>query len=422
MVNKLFAGFVVLLLVLVFFASGCVQQETEIVSDQIELSLIAEGFNSPVELVPSPDGRLFIVDRVGVIRILDSDKTVFLDLQDKVVDLRTTFDERGLLGLAFHPDFNENGRFFVYYSAPLRLGAPEGWDHTSRISEFKISDMNKADPNSEKIILEIDEPQFNHNAGQLLFGQDSNLYIGVGDGGEANDQGLGHPDIGNGQDTSTLLGSILRIDIDAREPYAIPKDNPFVGKEGRDEIFAYGFRNPFRMSFDAETGELYVGDVGQNLWEEVDIVEKGKNYGWNIKEGTHCFSPESPDESPSECPDTGYNGEELKNPIIDYRNAGAEGGGVGLSVINGYVYRGTEMPELRGKYIFGDWSSSFKSGKGLLFIAEESGGEWSITDTIEISSFIQGFGQDLDNELYVLTSDSVGPARNTGKVYKIVQK
>jgi glucose/arabinose dehydrogenase len=284
-----------------------------------------------------------------------------------VVDLRTTFDERGLLGLAFHPDFNENGRFFVYYSAPLRLGAPEGWDHTSRISEFKM-------------------------------------------------------DIGNGQDTSTLLGSILRIDIDAREPYAIPKDNPFVGKEGRDEIFAYGFRNPFRMSFDAETGELYVGDVGQNLWEEVDIVEKGKNYGWNIKEGTHCFSPESPDESPSECPDTGYNGEELKNPIIDYRNAGAEGGGVGLSVINGYVYRGTEMPELRGKYIFGDWSSSFKSGKGLLFIAEESGGEWSITDTIEISSFIQGFGQDLDNELYVLTSDSVGPARNTGKVYKIVQK
>lgn len=395
------------------------------VQTQQSLDLMAEGFVSPVSLV-SPDdgtGRLFVVDRVGEIRILTKDNVLledpFLDLKSKLVNLRSTFDERGLLSLAFHPDFESNGRFFVYYSAPLREEAPEGWDHTSTISEFIVSsNPDKADIASEKKILEIDEPQFNHDGGQLLFGSDGYLYISVGDGGKANDVGLGHPDIGNGQDTLTLLGSILRIDIDNGQPYSVPEDNPFVGEDGRDEIYAYGFRNPFRMSFDRETGRLFVADVGQNLWEEVDIVEKGMNYGWHVKEGSHCFDPENPDKSLAECPDKGLKDERLIDPILEYQNANAEEG-IGLSVIGGFVYRGKAIPDLYGKYIFGDWSESFLTGKGKIFVAEESNGSWSIIDSAELSSFILGFGQDADNELYVLASDSTGPTGNSGKVYKL---
>jgi glucose/arabinose dehydrogenase len=406
-----------LLLLTLVFSSGCVQQET---APEI-LELVADGFTAPVGLVPSPDetGRLFVVDQVGIIKIIKNNQVLeepFLDLRGRMVELRDSFDERGLLGLAFHPDFINNGRIFVYYSAPLRQGAPEGWDHTSRISEFKISEENKADLSTERIILEIDEPQFNHDGGQLLFGPDGYLYVSVGDGGQADDVGLGHPEIGNGQDTSNLLGSILRIDVDS-EPYSAPADNPFVGKSGRDEIFAYGFRNPFRMSFDSETDELFVGDVGQNLWEEVSIVERGKNYGWNIKEGAHCFSPETPDESPDQCRDKGYLGEDLTGPIIEYKNANAEGG-IGLAVIGGFVYRG-QAPEMYGKYIFGDWSSSFTGGKGTIFVAEKSDKEWSIISSENINSFLLAFGQDLDKNLYVLTSDTIGPTGNTGKIYKI---
>jgi glucose/arabinose dehydrogenase len=334
-----------------------------------------------------------------------------------MVELRSTFDERGLLGLSFHPDFENNGRFFVYYSVPLREQGQEGWDHTSRISEFRVlSDLEKADINSEKIILEIDEPQFNHDGGQLLFGSEGYLYIAVGDGGGADDVGLGHSEIGNGQDINNLLGSILRIDVDKGEPYVIPEDNPFVGKEGRDEIYAYGLRNPFRMSFDDVTGKLFVGDVGQNLWEEINIVEKGKNYGWNIREGSYCFSTENPDEVPLECLERGYNNEELIEPILEYNHS------VGISVIGGFVYRGKNIPELYGKYVFGDWSSSFTEGKGKLFVAEEKSGNWRINSAKEINSFIIGFGEDSKKEIYVLTTDSVGPSGNSGKVYKIVKE
>ncbi|MCK9595969.1 PQQ-dependent sugar dehydrogenase [Candidatus Pacearchaeota archaeon] len=392
-----------------------------ITSEDLDLELIAGGLVNPVQLTESSDstGRLFIVDRIGLVKIINSEGNLieepFLDLREKMVELKSTFDERGLLGLAFHPDFENNKKFYVYYSSPLRVGGPEGWDHTSRISEFKVSDnLNKTDVNSEKIILEIDEPQFNHDGGQLIFGKDNYLYISVGDGGNADDVGLGHSDIGNGQDTETLLGKILRIDIE-KNPYGIPSDNPFVGKDGRDEIYAYGLRNPFRMSFDEQTGRLFAGDVGQNLWEEIDIIEKGKNYGWNIKEGIYCFSTENPDESPAECSDKGYNEEELISPILEYNHS------VGISVIGGFVYRGKEIPELYGKYIFGDWSKSFINAKGILFIAEENN-RWNIIDTSEISSFVLGFGQDNKKELYVLTSDSIGPTGNSGKVYKLVRR
>ncbi|MCW8965152.1 MAG: PQQ-dependent sugar dehydrogenase [Candidatus Pacearchaeota archaeon] len=391
----------------------------EVISS-INLELIAEGFNSPVYLISPHDesSRIFVVDRVGVIQILGEDG-YFLDLRDKMVNLRETFDERGLLSLAFHPDFKNNGRFFVYYSTELRESASQDFDHTSRISEFRVDEFGNADINSEKIILEVDEPQFNHDGGQIIFGPDNYLYIALGDGGQANDEGVGHSEIGNGQDIDNLLGSILRVNIDT-EPYGIPEDNPFVGKDGRDEIYAYGFRNPFRMSFDFETEKLFVGDVGQNLWEEVNIVDKGKNYGWNIKEGMHCFSIENPDESPETCREFGYNNEELINPIIEYKNANAENG-IGLSVIGGFVYRGEEIPEYYGKYIFGDWSDSFISGKGKIFVAEEKLNKWEIINSSTLDSFVLGLGQDSKNEIYVLTSKTTGPIGNTGKIYKIIR-
>src|ERR671919_810397 len=258
----------------------------------VDLELIADGLTSPVTLMEAPDGtgRLFVVDQAGLIRVITPSGVLlpepFLDVRDRMVALQAGFDERGLLGLAFHPDYASNGRFFVYYSAPLREGGPAGFNHTSHISEFTVSgDPDRADPASERILLQVDEPQFNHNAGSLQFGpEDEYLYISFGDGGGANDVGLGHVADwyaenggGNGQDvTQNLLGSILRIDVDSGSPYGIPPDNPFVGTPGLDEVWAYGFRNPYRMSFDrGGSRQLFVGDVGQLRWEEVSIVTAG---------------------------------------------------------------------------------------------------------------------------------------------------
>jgi glucose/arabinose dehydrogenase len=395
--------------------------------------LVADGLTAPVALVSPYDGtgRLFVADQVGTIWVLTADgerlDEPFLDLRERMVGLNVAYDERGLLGLAFHPAFTENGRFFVYYSAPLRDEAPEGWNHTSHLSDFRVSqgNPNKADPESERILLQVDQPQSNHDGGQIAFGPDGYLYVPLGDGGGANDTGVGHPPLGNGQDTSTLLGSILRLDVDSGDPYAIPSDNPFVGKEGRDEIFAYGLRNPFRIAFDAGgSHQLFAGDVGQNLWEEVDIVTRGENYGWNIREGTHCFDPNQANEPPKQCPDNGTGGKPLRGPIIEYDHE------VGIAVIGGYVYRGNLLPEFEGRYIFGDWSTTFLSGNGTLFTArppDSEGALWMIQEleiaTAEdgkVGAFVLSFGQDADHELYVLTSELPGPVGNTGKVFKFV--
>jgi glucose/arabinose dehydrogenase len=341
-----------------------------------------------------------------------------------MVELSARYDERGLLGMAFHPSFKSNGRFFVYYSAPLREGA-EG-NHTSHISEFAVSaeDPDTADPDSERIVLQVDEPQSNHNGGQLAFGPDGFLYISLGDGGGANDSGPGHAATGNGQDVSTLLGKILRLDVDGAALYAIPPDNPFVDQDGRDEIFAFGFRNPFRFSFDAGGAhELFVGDVGQGNWEEVDIVSSGGNYGWNLREGAHNFPPG--DTGTPRARDAA--GRPLIDPVVEYRNAGA--GGVGIAVIGGYVYRGSGVPGLQGKYIFGDLSASFSTPAGRLFTATrpaQPGGAWTMQE-LEINSaggrlnaFVKGFGQDSAGELYVLVSGNIGPSGTTGRVYQLV--
>lgn len=408
------------------------------VGGTVGLELVAGGLTSPVQLVAPPDesGRLFVVDQTGLIRVISDDGTLldepFLDVRSRMVALMPEFDERGLLGLAFHPDYAANGRFFVYYSAPLRAGAPAGWDHTSHISEFSESaDSNRADPGSERVLLQVDEPQFNHNSGTVTFGPDGYLYISVGDGGGANDVGLGHtPEIGNGQDLTNLLGSILRIDVDHGDPYAIPADNPFVGRFGEDEIFAYGLRNPYRFSFDmGGNHDLFVADAGQELWEEVSIAVSGANLGWNIKEGTHCFDPDNPDESPADCRDTGYQlGDPLIDPIIEYPNH-HQPGGIGAVVVGGHVYRGSDLPQFRGRYIFGDWSFVFEEPDGTLLIAQaRDRGLWKISELRiqgrpggRLGHYVLGFGQDPAGEIYVLTTDNTGPTGATGNVYRIVR-
>lgn len=314
----------------------------------IGLEVVAEGLTAPIAMAAPDDGtkRRFIVEQVGTIRILMPDGTLkrrsFLNIRSKLHRLESFFDERGLLGLAFHPDFKTNGRFFVYYSAPMSAYAPFRtrlyWNHTAYLSEFKVSkdDPDRANPLSERILLQIDQPQFNHNGGDVVFGPDGYLYLSLGDGGYANDKAIGHGPEGNSQDPATLLGKIIRIDVDNGEPYAIPSDNPYAGKAGhREEIFASGLRNAWRMSFDpgGQFG-LIAADVGQNSFEEVNVITKGGNYGWNKKEGTHCFDPDNPNEHPAQCPDQS-NGVKYTNPVIEYRNLKTGQDGKGISVTGG---------------------------------------------------------------------------------------
>ncbi len=401
---------------------------------EIGIELFADGFVAPLGIIPANDdtGRKFLFDQEGVIWIFDQDGSLldepFLDLRDAIVDLNAGFDERGLLGMALHPDFKDNNRLFVHYSGHLRDDAPEGWNHTGVIAEFTVSedDINKADIDSERIVMYIDQPQSNHNGGDIVFCPDGYLYIPLGDGGGSNDTGFGHPEIGHGQDISTILGAILRIDVDGEEPYGIPSDNPFVDQDGRDEIYAYGLRNPYSISFDTMgENKLFAADVGQDLWEEINIIEKGGNYGWNIKEGTHCFDPDNPTEPPEECREVGYLGEPLIDPILEYRNA--RHGGIGIAVIGGFVYRGEAIPDLFGEYIFGDWSLGFAEGDGTIFAAHQDNDEWvfrelsvSGKENGRLELFVLGFGQDKDNELYILTTENSGPTGNTGQVFKLV--
>jgi glucose/arabinose dehydrogenase len=406
----------------------------------VSLTEVASGLVAPIVLraVPDGSGRLLVAEQTGSIRVIENGQLSpepLLDLADRMVALDPGYDERGLLGLALHPDYANNGRAFVHYSAPLRSGGPDGFDHTSVVSEFRL-EGGDAGPATERIILLVDEPQSNHNGGAIAFGPDGYLYITLGDGGAADDVGAGHVEDwydvnagGNGQDrTANLLGSILRIDVNAGEPYAVPPDNPFAGSE-QPEVWAYGFRNPFQLAFDrAGDGQLFVGDVGQNQWEEVDIVTAGGNYGWNVKEGTHCFSTATPSVSLAECPDADPDGVPLIDPIIEYASAN-QMGGIGLSVIGGHVYRGTALPELAGAYVFGDWSTSFSLPDGHLFVATPPAGgtgTWSMAplavegrDGVNLQEFVLGLSEDAAGELYVLTSEVGGPSGTTGKVYRI---
>jgi glucose/arabinose dehydrogenase len=411
------------------------------IPESVSLTLVASGLVAPIALraVPDGSGRLLVAEQTGSIRLIDGGQlspTPWLDLADRMVALDPAYDERGLLGFALHPDYASNGRAFVHYSAPLREGGPDGFDHTSVISEFRLEGGDAGPGATERIILQVDQPQSNHNGGALAFGPDGYLYITLGDGGAANDVGAGHVDDwydvnagGNGQDRSAnLLGSILRIDVNAGEPYAVPADNPFAGS-AQPEVWAYGFRNPFQLAFDrAGDRQLFVGDVGQNQWEEVDIVTAGGNYGWNVKEGTHCFSTATPSVGLADCPDADPDGVPLIDPIIEYASAN-QTGGLGLSIVGGHVYRGSALPELAGAYVFGDWSTSFSLPDGHLFVASPpagGSGMWSIAPlAIEgregagVGEFVLGLGEDAAGELYVLTTEVGAPSGTTGKVYRI---
>jgi len=414
----------------------------------IGLQMIATGLPPPVFLTHAGDGsgRRFVVLQTGLIRVIDAGGSMlaqpFLDLSASLVPLAASFDERGLLGLAFHPRYAANGRVFVRYSTP-RAGAPGDpclgtgrGCHTSILSEFTVqgdpTTTNVADPASERLLMAIDQPQFNHDGGHVAFGPDGFLYFGLGDGGGAHD-GLAdtppaHGPIGNGQDIQTVLGSILRIDVDgAPAPglaYALPPDNPFVGAPGADEIYAYGFRNPYRFSFDdaaGGNGALYVADVGQSLFEELDVVVRGGNYGWAVREAFTCFDPLDPQAPPAACASTGPSGEPLLDPVLSYGRA------AGIAIVGGYVYRGTGVPALAGKYVFGDWSTSFGDTDGHLFAADVRGPHAFLRVDLQIEPGNQAFGHVLlgigrgeAGELYVLGSTVSSPAGTGGSVFRIV--
>lgn len=404
----------------------------------VSLELVADGLTSPVEMTTPGDGsgRLFVVEQTGTVRVADADGQLleepFLDVGDRLVELDEGYDERGLLGLAFHPDYAENGRFYVYYSAPLAEGAPDDWDHTSHVSEFTVSaeDENVADPNSERIILTVDQPQGNHDGGHIVFGLDGYLYVPLGDGGAGNDEGTGHtPDIGNGQDRSNLLGTILRLDIDNAEGdqlYGIPDDNPFVdaGDDVRSEIWVYGLRNPYDISVDPD-GEygILISDAGQELYEEVSLaIDGGENFGWRIKEGTHCFDPETPEMPPEECADEGADGEPLVGPVVEYHRSE-----MGTVVSGAEMYHGTAFPDLTGQMVFTDWQPG-----GSIFVATPNEnaaatgvdeGLWDFTqvDLAEpFESSINGIAADADGELYILGNSESGLTEGAGALYRMV--
>jgi glucose/arabinose dehydrogenase len=344
-----------------------------------ELEQVADAFSFPVDLQHPGDGstRLFVVEKRGTIRIFDLEgQTVasqsFLDIESQV---QSSCGECGLLGLAFHPDYAQNGFFFVNYTAPNPL--------RTRIVRFQAdpNDPGRALADSETLLLEVEQPYSNHNAGQLAFGADGYLYVGLGDGGAGGDPQ------DKGQDRATLLGSLLRIDVDATSgalPYGIPDDNPFVGNTDGylPEIYAWGFRNPWRFAFDVDTGRLWLADVGQNAYEEIDIVEKGLNYGWDVVEGLHCFEPSS------NCDQTG-----LTPPVWEYSHA------LGRSITGGYVYRGARVPDLIGKYIYADY------GSGRIWaLTYEGPGAVENVELANTNLNITTFGQDAERELYLATA------------------
>ncbi|HEU4561156.1 MAG TPA: PQQ-dependent sugar dehydrogenase [Longimicrobium sp.] len=338
----------------------------------IRLVEVARGFDQPVYVTSPPgDARLFVVEQTGRIRIIQNGTVVstpFLDVTAKI----TAGGEQGLLSVAFHPQYATNGFFYVYY--------------TDRNSDVRIEryhaagTSNTADPASGQTVLVVPHPFSNHNGGLLMFGPDGKLYAGLGDGG-----GGGDPQ-GNGQNTATLLGKILRLDVDAAQPYAIPANNPFVGQTGkRGEIWITGVRNPWRYAFDRDAGLLYVADVGQSQWEEINVLPAGtggQNLGWNLMEGAHCYNA-------SNCVQQG-----LTLPAHEYSHSD------GCSITGGFVYRGSAIPGLRGHYFYSDYCEGWVRSFRWTGSAVADAREWEVGDIGNVSSF----GEDAARELYLTTS------------------
>lgn len=383
-----------LLFVLLISSCNLTAQRDEVQSQSAySLKEAFPGLNvpNPVELVSPDDGtnRIFVIAQKGAIHVFPNKKDqsstkVFLDISKRV----TYGGEMGLLGLAFHPEFKNNGYFYVNYTKDN--------PRETVISRFKLNaqDPDKADADSEEILLKYEQPYSNHNGGKIAFGPDGYLYISAGDGGSGGDPQ------NHGQDRTTLLGSIMRIDVNNKSGnlnYAVPNDNPFKGNNNgiKEEIYAYGLRNVWKFNFDNDSKRLYAADVGQNKIEEVNIIEKGGNYGWRIMEASDCFKPES-----------GCNKEGLKLPIHEY----LQSSGAGRSITGGYVYRGKELPELQGKYVYGDYQT------GNIWALNYDGNKVSSNDQLMSSRIlISSFGEDSNKELYVLSHAD-------GKIYKIVKK
>ena len=376
--------------------------------------LIADGYKKPVFITSSPNNAklLYIVEQAGLIKIINDGKKLsrpFFDINKRVVNPNRPGDERGLLGFAFHPNHTNNGKFYINYMDN---------DGNTIISEFSTNSELRADHKSERIILKLKQPYGNHNGGDIQFGPDGYLYISIGDGGKAGDP------LNAGQDLSSLFGKIIRIDIE-QKPYGIPKSNPFFGQTNkRGEIWAWGLRNVWRFSFDKQTGDKYLADVGQNKWEEVNFEpassKGGLNYGWRIMEANHCYDPKE------NCPTEG-----LIKPIIEYPNDAnhpafafriieelsfSETDVEGCSVTGGYVYRGQRIKSMQGQYIFGDycsgniWTLKVVNGKAINFKnrTEEiniGGGEFT--------TYISSFGQDSDGEIYIIDYN--------GGIYKLIE-
>lgn len=397
-------------------------------STNIQLDAIALDFRAPVKAVRAPgiNGSLFVVEQAGrIIRVnlTTGEKTLFLDVSASVLNGNSASDERGMLGLAFHPNYQQNGLFYTYQSEPARSSQDNLVDYTSSSVNHRsfVVAYRASDPSCNSAITRVrdllifDQPQGNHNAGDLAFGDDGYLYISSGDGGNRNDVGPGHGLTGNGRNTNNILGAILRIDPlgnnAASGKYGIPSDNPFVTGGGAPEIYAHGFRNPYRMSFDATTGELFAADVGQRDIEEVNNVTLGGDYGWNWKEGSFYFyNPTDQSAYISNVPSPNAPAN-LIDPIGEYDHD------EGVSVTGGYVYRGSRISGNQGRYIFADYAgTSFQSGR-LLSMETSTGAIEEFNVVGGVNGFITGFGQDADNELYMVIKNG----SNQGSLVKLVQ-
>ena len=393
------------------------------------------GLTAPNLLISAGDGtnRQFVTDQIGQVRLIKDgvlQSTPFLDVTARLPTLNPAYDERGLLGLAFSPTFSTPGtpgfgKLYTFTSEPVTRPAdftvsmPSGaaFNHQNVVAEWTVDPNNPDIVNlaSRRELMRVDWPQMNHNAGMLAFGPDKLLYISMGDGGSGNDVGPGHGTTGNGQDLSNPLGTILRIDPNgnssANGQYGVPHDNPFVNTTGAvGEIYAHGLRNPWRFSFDSETGTLVLGEVGQNTVEEINIITAGGNYGWNLKEGQFRFDPA-----------TGLVSDDLTglpsnliDPVLQYDRD------EGTTVIGGFVYRGNALPELQGKYIFGDWGA-FAAPAARIFTGDLTTGaiEELNIDNMTLNRWLLGFGQDAQGELYLLATSRLGPGGSTGEIFKL---
>lgn len=366
---------------------------------KVNAQLITRNLVGPTALAFPGNGDIMVAEQTGKIRLLKNGKLIekpVLDVADKMIKVTRSYDERGLLGITLSPKFKTDKKLYVFYSAP-----PSGkFDNKGVLAVYKmLPNSDYADESSARILFTVDEPEFNHNGGCIQFGPDGYLYLSLGDGGGAADR---HGNIGNGQKLDTWLGKILRIDVNVDKGYSVPKDNPFVDRsDAKPEIWAYGLRNPWKFSFDKASGLLFAADVGQETWEEVDVIEKGNNYGWRITEGNHCFNPAK-----------GCNFKGITLPIYEYSHH------EGISIIGGYVYNGKLVPALKSKYIFADWT-------GPLFYLTKTGNTWQrgkiVVEDYSDNLKVTGFGEDTSGEIYVLTNTDTGPDNGGGSIYKLVK-